>query len=124
MNKHIDKQKSTEGALRVKEAEMKQWYENEFMPFKKQKEQEKQDFNEFAKIIINNTQEVKYMLANIYDNNSAKAVETWNALKLEPEINDIKSEGELLIIIDKSGEELQINFDKLLENIKKALGEK
>ncbi|HAG52521.1 MAG TPA: hypothetical protein DCL21_01920 [Alphaproteobacteria bacterium] len=124
MNKQIDMQNSSESALKVKEAEMKQWYDNEFIPFKKQKEQEKQDFNEFAKIIINNTQEVKYMLANIYDNNSAKAVETWNALKLEPAISDIKSKGELLIIIDKRGKESQINFDLLLENIKKALGGK
>jgi len=123
MNKQIDMQKSSQDTLEAKEVEMQQWYENEFLPFKQQKEQEKQDFNEFAKIIINNTQEVKYMLANIYDNNSAKAVETWNALKLEPEITDIKSADDLLVITDKNGDELKVNFDGLLENIKKALGD-
>lgn len=102
--------------------EMQNWYDNEFMPYKKQQEQEKQNFNEFAKIVVNNSQEIKYMLANIYDNNSAKVVATWNKLGLDPKIKDIKLEGENLVIKDEKSKELSIKFDTLLNNIGKVLG--
>lgn len=123
MNKQIDNEKSSEVALGYAQEEMQKWYDEEFSTYKEQKEQEKKDFNEFAKIIINNTQEVKYMLANIYDNKSEKAVEVWNELKFEPAVSDIKLENENLVVTDKSGKQLMINFDELLSNIVRVLGE-
>lgn len=116
-------EKTTSQNLATAKTKVQDWYDNEFMPYKKQREQEKQDFTDFAKIVVNNTAEIKYMLANIYDNNSAKVVETWNTLNLEPKITDIKLEGELLTITQEDKEQSSINFDELLANIEKILGE-
>lgn len=113
--------KTTAENLTIAESKMQKWQENEFMPYKKAKEQEKQNFNEFAKIIVNNTQEIKFMLANIYDKNSTKAVATWNELKLEPQIKDIKLNGDMLMITDVNSKELSIKFEDILTNIAKVL---
>jgi hypothetical protein len=123
MNKQYIKQKSSQDTLRLAEQEMKDWYENELAPYKQQKHQEKLDFKEFAKVIINNTTEVKYMIANIYDSNFEKAVSTWNELKLEPVAQSIKLEDDMLVVIDDKNNELKVNFDKLLADISKVLGE-
>ena len=123
MNKQHIKEKSSENALRLAQQEMKDWYDNQLVPYKQQKQQEKLDFQEFAKVIINNTTEVKYMLANIYDSNFNKAVSTWNELNLEPAAQSIKLEDDMLVVIDDKNNELKVNFDKLLADISKVLGE-
>ena len=123
MNKQHIKEKSSENALRFAQQEMKDWYDNQLVPYKQQKQQEKLDFQEFAKVIINNTTEVKYMLANIYDSNFNKAVSTWNELNLEPAAQSIKLEDDMLVVIDDKNNELKVNFDKLLADISKVLGE-
>ena len=109
--------------LAVAEQEMQAWYADEFTPYKQQQEQAKQDFTDFAKTIINNTKEVKYMLANIYDNNSQKVVETWNEIGLEPVIKDIKLEKDILTITDDKSNEHSMSFEELLTSIAKVLGE-
>lgn len=119
----MKKQKIAAENLRSAEIKMQEWYDNEFMPYKQQKEQEKQDFSNLAKIVVNNTAEIKYMLANIYDNDSTKVVQTWNTLGLEPAILDIKLKENTLIITDKNSKESFIEFNTLLDNIEKALGE-
>lgn len=123
MNKQNVNKKSSQDTLKVASEKMQDWYDNQFMPFKKQKEQEKTDFKEFANIIINNTNEVKYMLANIYDSNFDKALETWNELQLKPKAKQIKLESDMLIVIDENDNKLEVNFDKLLADIVKVLGE-
>lgn len=123
MNKQNVNKKSSQNTLKVASEKMQDWYDNQFMPFKKQKEQEKTDFKEFANIIINNTNEVKYMLANIYDANFDKALETWNELQLKPKAKQIKLESDMLIVIDENDNKLEVNFDKLLADIVKVLGE-
>ena len=123
MNKQNVNKKSSQDTLKVASEKMQDWYDNQFMPFKKQKEQEKTDFKEFANIIINNTNEVKYMLANIYDSNFNKALETWNELQLKPKAKQIKLESDMLIVIDENDNKLEVNFDKLLADIVKVLGE-
>jgi hypothetical protein len=123
MNKQNVNKKSSQNTLKVASEKMQDWYDNQFMPFKKQKEQEKTDFKEFANIIINNTNEVKYMLANIYDSNFDKALETWNELQLKPKAKQIKLESDMLIVIDENNNNLEVNFDKLLADIVKVLGE-
>jgi hypothetical protein len=123
MNKQNVNKKSSQNTLKVANEKMQDWYDNQFMPFKKQKEQEKTDFKEFANIIINNTNEVKYMLANIYDSNFDKALETWNELQLKPKAKQIKLESDMLIVIDENDNKLEVNFDKLLADIVKVLGE-
>tara|TARA_Y100001960_G_C14781757_1_gene887392 strand:- start:4801 stop:5160 length:360 start_codon:yes stop_codon:yes gene_type:complete len=119
----MTEQKTTAENIATAELKMQDWYDNEFTPYKQQKEAEKKNFENFAKVVVNNTAEVKYMLANIYENNSSKAVETWNALKLEPVIKDIKLKEDMLIITTDTNEELPTNFDELLANIEKVLGE-
>jgi dGTP triphosphohydrolase len=108
--------------LKQAQEKVKNWYDNEFLPYKKQKQQEKQDFEDFAKIIAKNPKEIKFMLANIFDADYASVVKTWNALSLEPKITDIKLEGENLIITDTNSKKSVINFDELLSSISKILG--
>lgn len=119
----MTKQKTTAENLATAEIKMQDWYNNEFMPYKQQKQQEKQDFSDFSKIVVNHTTEIKYMLANIYDNNSAKVVQTWNTLGLEPTIKDIKLDEGILTILDENSKEFSVDFDILLANIEKSLGE-
>lgn len=123
MKKQYFNKKSSEVTLKDNEQKMQDWYDNEFMPFKKQKEQEKSDFKEFSKVIINNTNEIKYMLANIYDMNFDKALNTWNKLNLNPKAKQLKLDDDMLILIDENGNQLQVNFDKLLNDIAKILGD-
>lgn len=108
--------------LKQAQEKFKNWYDNEFLPYKKQKQQEKQNFEDFAKIIIKNPKEIKFMLANIFDSDYASVVKTWNALNLEPKITDIKLEDDNLIITDTKSKQSVINFDELLSNISKILG--
>lgn len=118
----MEEQKNIAENLASAEKKIQAWYDNEFVPYKQQKNKEKQDFTAFAKIIVNNTSEIKYMLANIYDNNSADVVKTWNALNIEPKITDIKLTGNNLIITDENGKQLSSDFNALLTNIEKILG--
>lgn len=120
-NKQIDSKKSESLTLKDTSPEFQAWYADEFLPFKNKKEQDKADFNAFAKIIINNTNEVKFLLSCVYDNKFEQAVKAWNELKLNPEIKDMKLVDENLIIINLKNEEMIINFEELLNNISKVL---
>lgn len=112
LNVNLDKSKD----------DMDKWYVEKFMPFKKQKENDKKDFEDFAKIVSNNPKEIKYMLASIYNNDCKKAVNVWNELNLKPKIKEMKLENNNLEVLDEYNNILKVNFDKLLLDISTALG--
>lgn len=102
--------------------EFDKWYNEQFLPFKKGKDEQKKAYTELAVIVKNNPQEVKYMIANILDAKFDKAVQTWNLLKLEPKLTQMKLESNQLIISNQDMNK-QIDLDMLLDMIEKVLKE-
>lgn len=111
-----------EQKLQQAEIEMQNWYEKDFLPYKAAKEQEQKDFHEFQKIIKNNPYEVKHMLASIYEYDFEEVVNTWNYLKLDPQIEKIELVDDNLVITDVDDDINEINFDSLLDKIDMVLG--
>jgi len=113
---------SAEERLAKAEAEMKDWYDNEFLPYKKAKEQEKEDFETFRRVIQSHPHEVKYILSCIYDEDYDNAVTTWNHIKIKPSITAIELKEENLIITDTDDDVHEILFESLLDKINMVLG--
>lgn len=122
LNQNLKVYSSKSEELKDKEKQVQEWYEKEFLPYKKAREKQKEDFQEFKRIVNNHTQEVKFMLSSILEDNLQEAVTTWNFLKLEPEITEIKLEGDYLILKDIEDDEHEIHFDTLLDQIEFVLG--
>ena len=95
-----------------------EWYELEFMPWKKAMDEHSNKQNRMVQKVKQHSAELKYVVSLLLEKREAEAVKVWNEIGIEPKVlsMELSLSSDTLKLETESGE-LDLSLDTLLEEL-------
>ena len=89
------------------------WYETQFLPWKKQAEQAQEQQHQQRLTIAAKANQIKYLAALLYDGKLQQAKELWNQLELGPKLKGLTQKGNTLVVTLEDGSHTALTLEDM-----------
>lgn len=100
---------------------IQQWQEQQFKPWQAQMQSFQQELAAQKQDLQSNIGTMQTIVADLYAGRTAKALERWNSIGLEPRIERLYFDDDALLITLEDGRKERVMFSELIEDLQELL---
>ncbi|MCP5405779.1 MAG: hypothetical protein H6922_06125 [Pseudomonadaceae bacterium] len=108
------------------EMDLKQWHEQQFLPWKQAVARIMDDRAAQQKLLQQHVGQLQVVLALLMDGKVRAAVNAWNTLQLSPVLENmlLSADGESVELVEVGGRKMVLRLDDVLEDLQRLLDER